>query len=339
MLRLPPRLSRVFTLAVSPDNRFLLAVGFADRLGGLLRFSRVALWDLAAPTATPELHLDAGLDPVAGFFLPDGRALGVDNQGNWRACRPGGADAASAPAAPVGRVHPVGVSADGRRLALVGRDVFRCAPLTPDGRPWEARFPRSGEGIEAIGAAFSPDGSEVAVGVTRADGRPAVAAAVTVHDAATGAVIRSLPGWSGAVHRLAWSPGGRHVVAASESGFRVFAVRTREVVARRESWASPLTALAVHPSGRWLVTADGPAVRFWDAGGWGEEPLTRRLYNSPGRQNRGLGELLEEEVGRPADRSLDWGAGVIQALAFSPDGTLGAVAGAAGEVVVWDVDA
>jgi WD40 repeat protein len=231
----------------------------------------------------------------------------------------------------LGRFHPVGVSADGRRLALVGRDVFRCAPLTPDGRAWEDRYPRSGE---AIGAAFSPDGSQVAVGAIREDG----SASVTLRDAATGAVLQTNPNWWGTVHRLAWSPDGRHVVAAGEGGFRVLAVRTREVVARRESWAGPLTALVFHPSGRWLVTADAAAVRSWDAGGWGEEGLTFRLYNSPGRQKRGLGELLEEETARPADRSLDWGVGVVQALAFSPDGTLGAVAGAAGEVVVWDAD-
>jgi WD40 repeat protein len=316
MLRLPPRLSRVFTLAVSPDNRFLLAVGFADRLGGLLRFSRVALWDLADPTAIPELRLDAGLDPVAGFFLPDGRALGVDNQGSWRACRPGETDVTASREGPPGRFHPVGVSADGRWLALVGRDVFRCAPLTPGGRAWEARFPRSGE---AIGAAFSPDGLQVVVGATRVDG----SASVTVRDAAGGEVLQTIPNWRGTVHRLAWSPDGRHIAAASESGFRVLAFRTREVVARRESWAAPLAALAFHPSGRWLVTADSSAVRYWDVGGWGE---------------KGPGERLKEETARPADRSLDWGGGVIQALAFSPDGTLGAVAGVAGEVVVWDAD-
>jgi hypothetical protein len=331
MLRLPPRLARVFTLAFSPDNRYLLAVGFADQIGGLLRFTRVALWDLADPAATPPVRIDAGLDPVAGFFLPDGRALGVDNQGAWRACRPGDADVTASRAAPPGRFHPVGVSADGRRLALVGRDVFRCARLNPDGRAWEARFPRSGE---AIGAAFSPDGLQVVVGATREDG----SASVTVRDAATGEVLQTIPNWRDTVHRLAWSPAGRHVAAAGEAAFRVLAFRTREVVARRKSWAAPLTALAFHPSGRWLVTADGDAVRFWDAGGWGEEGLARQLSNSPGRPDRGPAELLAEELGRPADRSLDWGVGAVQALAFSPDGTLGAVAGAAGQVAVWDAD-
>src|SRR4029450_6271857 len=83
MLRLEPRLTTVRTLAFSPDNRYLLAVGVKPGRGGLLTFSRLALYDLADPPATPPLRIDDGLDPVAGFFLPDGRALGVDNRGNW----------------------------------------------------------------------------------------------------------------------------------------------------------------------------------------------------------------------------------------------------------------
>ncbi|HJZ54795.1 MAG TPA: hypothetical protein VKE74_07540, partial [Gemmataceae bacterium] len=84
MLRLAPKLTEVRTLGFSPDNRYLLAVGVNPLLGGLLRFSRIGLWDLSDPAANPTLRIDDGLDPVAGFWLPDGRAIGVDNRGSWR---------------------------------------------------------------------------------------------------------------------------------------------------------------------------------------------------------------------------------------------------------------
>ena len=66
-----------------------------------------------------------------------------------------------------------------------------------------------------------------------------------------------------------------------------------------------------------------------------------RIHVDVGRTHDGRtdGRVRAWAAGPGPDRVLDWGVGAVQALAFSPDGSLGAVAGRRGEVVVWDVDA
>ncbi|HKB36095.1 MAG TPA: hypothetical protein VKD72_06550, partial [Gemmataceae bacterium] len=67
--------------------------------------------------------------------------------------------------------------------------------------------------------------------------------------------------------------------------------------------------LAVHPSGKFFVTAAGDGrARYWDAG-----TLKQR-------------------------RALHWEIGKLHSVAFSPDGMLAAAGGAKGQIVVWDVD-
>jgi hypothetical protein len=70
-----------------------------------------------------------------------------------------------------------------------------------------------------------------------------------------------------------------------------------------------LTALAVHPGGRWIATADsGGTVRF-----------------------------LETERFRPG-AAFDWQTGPLRSIAFSPDVSIATAGTDDGRVVVWDVD-
>ncbi|MDB5309873.1 MAG: sle [Gemmataceae bacterium] len=319
MLRLGPRLTEVRTLAFSPDNRYLLAVGVNPLLGGLLRFSRVALWDLSDPAAEPGAGINDGLDPIAGFFLPDGRALGVDNRGRWRACRVGGADALEAAYFPRrGRVEPAAVSPDGRWLALVGRGEVECWPLyrppAPERPPWRVELD---PGYEAVSVSFSP-GSEVAAVVIRGERGSVPQSGIEIYELDTGGRVR----WSGVEDAFCtrWSPDVGSLVAVRSDGFAVEDLYTRTLRASRTRPGPRLTDAAFYPSGRVFVTTDTAGqVQLWDTGEWGDRPRAA-------------------DEARPPARELDWGIGSIQALAVSPDGTLGAVAGRRGEVVVWDAD-
>ena len=312
MLRLAPRLTRFHTLAFSPDGRYLLAVGVRPLLGGLLRSQKVALWDLLDPTAEPPPRIDTGLDPMAGFFLPDGRLLGVDSRGGWLAVRPDGTDAtrfADPTAWPVERAV---VSADGRRLALTGRADVECRRVLrrPGGRDWRANLREEGE--VGVGAAFPP-GGEVLAALVRGWTASGRAWGVRTYDADTGTFIRWVDAPDDA-DRLAWSPDGRFLVTAAANRFEVIDPYTWSACARRP--APGLTALAFHPSGAEFLTGDEAGrVKVWPADEWGAAP--------------DLG------VGRPPARTFEWGTGPVQALAVSPGGELAAAAGRDG-VVVWD---
>jgi WD40 repeat protein len=317
MLHLPPRLTQVRTLAFSPDNRLLLAVGVKPLLGGLLAFTRVALWDLAHPTARLRPLIDEGLDPIAGFFLPDGRVLGVDDRGNWQMCHPDRADpvvTSRADRVPH-RVEPAALSPDGQWLGLVSRREFRCRSLADQSATrsaWEVRFP---DRFEGLAAAFSPDGGMVAVlhhapldHILLED--PSRGA---IYDTGIGIELAALPRWFTDLERLAWSPDGRFLVASGWGGFRVLEVERGVTVAERDLGEREpgglLTAAAFHPGSNYFATGHrGGLLRFWDVERW------------------------------QSDLEMDWGTGRVQSLAFSPDGTLGAVAGEQGEIIVWDVD-
>lgn len=310
MLRLGPRLTTVHTLAFSPDARHLLAVGVSHKLGGLLRFDRVALWDLTDPAAEPPARIDTGLDPIAGFWLPDGRLLGVDSRGSWLAVRPDGTDARRAVTTARRPAERMALSADGRRLGLLGRGLVECRPVLGAFDPWGVDLREDDE--EPTGAAFAPDGGVLAVLVRGWDGFVR-SCGVRTFDADTGTFVTwaDTPANS---NRLLWSPDGRFLVAGRPDGFDVIDPYTWRASARRS--APGLTAAAFHPSGREFLTADAAGrVQVWNAAEWAGE--------------------ADLGADRPPARAYEWGVGPVQAVAVSPDGGLAAVAGRAG-VAVWD---
>jgi WD40 repeat protein len=69
-----------------------------------------------------------------------------------------------------------------------------------------------------------------------------------------------------------------------------------------------LRDVAAHPAGRTLAAVQGSQVVLFDTVGW------------------------------TVRQRLDPGVGVLCAVAFSPDGLLGAAAGTRGRVAVWDAE-
>ncbi|MBX9627315.1 MAG: WD40 repeat domain-containing protein, partial [Gemmataceae bacterium] len=266
MLRLAPRLTRYNSLAFSPDGRYLLAVGVRPRLGGLLRSDKVALWDLRDPGAEPPARIDADLDPAAGYWLPDGRMLGVDNRGGWLAVRPDGTAAARSGPIHTRKGEPVGLSPDGRWLAWFTGGLVAWRPI-PGGDGMRVAD-LADENEEPIGAAFSPGGEVLAVLVHGWDGFVRTWGVRTYDADAFGGQFLAWAAAPDGADRLAWSPDGRFLVAGWPGGFEAIDPYTWRPAARRVVAGARLAAAAFHPSGRELLTADDAGrVRVWDAGG------------------------------------------------------------------------
>ena len=69
------------------------------------------------------------------------------------------------------------------------------------------------------------------------------------------------------------------------------------------------TAIAFHPSGRFLAaTSNDATVKLYDTDTW------------------------------QVAKTFTWNIGRLRSVAFSPDGSLAAVGGDSGQIVVWDMD-
>jgi WD40 repeat protein/tRNA A-37 threonylcarbamoyl transferase component Bud32 len=185
-------------------------------------------------------------------------------------------------------IQAVAFSPDGQRLASISRG------LTGGGRAvpgeiviWDLSTGQAvltlagrtelGSGLEFAHVAFSPDGERLAT----SEGRT-----VRLWNAGTGQEILTLPSLEGIVTRLAYSPGGARLAAASQDGsVKVWDAATGETCLAFRGSTSGVYGLTYSPDGRRLVTAAGGTnkggellyseVKLWDAL-TGQEILTLR---------------------------------------------------------------
>lgn len=159
----------------------------------------------------------------------------------------------------------------------------------------------------AAGGAATSGGDRVAMSLNVHGPRPEFA--VTVRAADTGAEVMHLR-LDGPQRQLAFTADGAKLLVRDDSRtVQVFdaasGARAGELVHRGRPF---VTAVAVHPRGAVACARTDGTVTFWDA------------------------DRLE------AIRTLDWKAGKLVSLAFSPDGALAAAGTEDGKIVVWDVD-
>ncbi len=249
----PP--AQTFTLALSPDGRFLAAGG----TNGV-----VTVYDLshpARPVFLASLH-GFGSTVYDVSFGPQGRTLAAaDNDGSvrqWDLSRLARPTLSGVTRAPGGTpLQAVVYSPDGNLLAAAGANgtllVWRRGEA-------KARVVAGAGSAQLTSLAFSPDDKLLATG-----GEDNVVRLFAVAPGgAARAVHAPLGGFTSWVDSLAFSPDGRDLVAgSSDNSLREWSTSTWASVAVLEHTA-PVTSAVFLPSGRTLATADADGtVRLW----------------------------------------------------------------------------
>jgi Tol biopolymer transport system component len=259
-----------------------------------------------------------------------------------------------------GRVYCLAFSPDGTTLATGSLDRTVKLWDIPAGRERSVLGDDSGA---ILSLAFSPDGRMLA----SAAADPA--ASVAVWDVNTGRLRMILRGHAARVQAIAFSPDGRTLASAGGDGM----VKLWDIAGGRERAAlkghkGSILTLAFAPDGKTLASgsgADDRSIVLWDVATSGprrtlegqKSPVMSLAFSPDGRTlasagsqrfvvegNRrtfGPGEILLWDVaGGGIKSSLKGHEGLIDSVAFSPDGRTLASGGydrTAGGVILWDV--
>lgn len=329
-----PSISTVWSLAISPDSRWL-AAGQIDR--------SLRIWDLkeGGPCDVRLGHEEA----VSGLaFSAAGDRL---YSASWdRTVRIWPMGEASLPGAHRvlrehrGNVLSVAYAPDGTLIASGGRDDVV--------RIWDAQLGEQlavleGKGGDIFSVAFSPDGMFLAAGAQNGT--------VLLWSARTGRLLGSLGSGGPAIWSVAFSPDGRRLACAGDRGeVSVWDAATRQSVLVFPAHDMRITTVRFSPDGATLATSSrDTTVRLWDAAsgahirtleGHGSDVFSlayssdgNRLFSGSRDQTVRVwdarsGELLE---------TLPSQGQFITSLTISPDGTRLAAGSWFDEVVIWDL--
>jgi len=197
-------------------------------------------------------------------------------------------------------------------------------------------------------AVFSPDGAQIASG----GGSGAVRGVVKLWDASSGIELAVLGEHESDVLALAFSPDGRYIASADESGnVKLWDVRKRyqvRTVACHSTWVS---ALEFDSDARTLVTAswDG-TINVWDATPfekrrtfWGHRGRVTAVAFAPDGKTIFSGgddnSIKAWDATRPSGPlSLNGHAGQVYSVAYSPDGQYIVSGSTDGTVKLWNAD-
>ncbi len=297
--------SRVYSVAFSPTDNRLLAVGFGEQAD----VSHVELWDIDAgtklarlpgaidlPSVGPEKHRVGAL-----AFSPDGKYLVAGFGAVSRHWSPGSPNPLKVWEVATRRLirrlnHTsycvsLDFSTDGTLLAS---GSFDGAAMIWSTATWKAtqrlRNPDPpSETSQGMGGgivddvAFSPDGTTLAMASRGGN--------VLLWDVATGKLLETLKGHSNAVTAVVFSPNGRTLASGSyDQSVRLWNVETRRELMQLDSGGielGPLETLAFSADGKHLL-AGGSRTALWSTA-----PI---VWNDPARAAEKLELLLQSNA-------------------------------------------
>jgi WD40 repeat protein/DNA-binding SARP family transcriptional activator len=323
-------LSTVYTAdasrLVSTSDVFGPALLIWDLATGLVVHELATTWGVAEVALTPDgtrlvtAEIDSTArvrdantgEPLHSFTGHSGNVLAVDVSPDGTRAVTGSSDASARVwelatgrqqivlAGHAGNVEVVRFSLDGTHVLTGGTDGTT--------RVWDVSTAGARDWLTVPAAelittqvAFSPDGERFAV--------PREPTGVTVHDTATGEVVRELSGHDEELAFVSFSPDGRWLAASSDLAFAapVWDVRTGELVTTLTGHEDTVHALGFSPDGRRVATAS------WD----------------------GTARIWETETGVERGRLDGDGPGILAAV-FTPDGDRILTGDDRGTVAIWD---
>jgi Tol biopolymer transport system component len=194
-----------------------------------------------------------------------------------------------------------------------------------------------------LGMAFSPDGKRLAT--VSFDPRLDVST-VTVWEAATGQVMRTLKGPSGLVESVAFSPDGTRLASAGKWIVNVWDVMTGQEMLTLKHDRSSAHTVTFSSDGKWLASASSIYdVSVWDATSGHEirtlkhaSPVDSVAFSPDSKHlaSAGRGGTLKVWEAGSGEEILTIPSGAVWSVAYRPDGKFLASADSRGTVTVRD---
>jgi len=298
MLPLPSTGQCHYTVAFSPDGRWLAAGGSAQA---------VDIWDLHAPQEAARRWIPFGTPLLRVQFTPEG-CLVMVTPNIWRVIEPQDGTLVTARPLignlwqPASGLLRATVAPDGATIIFFVDRLQRCAVAGQStGLDWRCNDDTSNwiadgaiadsERLIAVGARMSePNGF------------------LQVRDTANGHIIDTIPA-NGRPFRVACSEGGELAAILANGHLSVWHIPTRTAIVERTGAAhGGWLSVTFDPHGKRIVTGGiDSTVAVWDA------------------------------TGGPPLKTFQWGVGPVYAVTFDRDGFRAAAAGHSG-AIVWDVD-
>ena len=329
----------VSSVSFSPDGQRIVS-GSAD--------NTVKVWDAA--TGQETLTLKGHSDPVNSVsFSPDGQRIVSGSDDNtmkvWDAATGQETLTTARSQALPEYASPRG-SASSPPDRTATAKTSREPSVKTGSRAW-ARVSAVGSTSQDSGAAFSvafsPDGQQLAAGN--------VNGLISVWNARTGEVVRTLQGHKGAVRRVAFSLDGKWIASASEDKTaKLWDAQTGVLQRTFEGHTDLVSGIAFHPhSQQVLTTSKDKTMKLWDVSTGklirtyeGHSVLVNQAVFS--RDGKHIASSSDDMTVRIWDtekdqslRTLTGHTGFVNEVAFSPDGQRVASASDDKTIKLWNV--